>query len=206
MEPFRTLTAVAAPFVCHDVDTDKLIPHRFLRKPLSVGYGQFLFFDERFTQTGEEHADFVLNRPPYRRARILVTGRNFGCGSSREAAVYALSDFGIKAIIAESYGDIFRANCLQNGLIPIVLAEELIERIGADLEKYPGATVTVDLKRQTVITPDRAAHQFDIDASRKAQILEGLDDIDVTSRQSRAIDAFEQAYRSRLSWLPRPRE
>src|SRR5436190_19761614 len=122
MEAFNTLTAIAAPYFEANVDTDKLIPHRFLRKPLSAGYRNFLFYNERFTPEGKEK-DFVLHREPFSRARILVSGANFGCGSTREGAVYALADFGIRAVIAPSFSDIFFANCLQNGLLPVVLPE-----------------------------------------------------------------------------------
>lgn len=201
MEPFTTLTAIAAPYFRPDVETDEIIPHRFLRKPLAPGYGDFLFHDERFGADGRQKPDFVLHRAPYRGAQILVTGRNFGCGSSREGAVYALQYFGIRALVAPSYGEIFRANCMQNGLIPVVLPEDTVAVLSRELENNPGAMLTVDLPQQVVVDAAGARHAFEIDAPRKAQLIEGLDDIGVTLRLAADIQRFEQQYRARLPWL-----
>jgi 3-isopropylmalate/(R)-2-methylmalate dehydratase small subunit len=201
MEPFTTLTAIAAPYYLPDIDTDKLIPHRYLRKPLAAGYRNFLFYDERFTPEGQEKPDFILHKDPYRHARILVTGDNFGCGSTREGAVYALYDFGFRAIIAMGFGDVFKSNCLQNGLLPVVLPKDVVAKLSLHLERNPGATVSVDLKTQCVTTPDGLKHQFEIDLSRKEQLLAGLDDIGITLKHSELIDEFERQYRSRLPWL-----
>ncbi len=203
MQPFISLTAIAAPYYFPDIDTDKLIPHRFLRKPLSAGYRNFLFYDQRFTPEGKEKPGFILDRDSYRRAKILVTGDNFGCGSTREGAIYALYDFGFRAIIAPGFGDIFKSNCLQNGLLPVVLPKTIVENLSAQLEQNPGTTVAIDLDTQSVTTPDGLKHHFDIDLSRKEQLLAGLDDIGITLKHSELIDQFEKRYRSRLPWLDR---
>jgi len=203
MQPFISLTAIAAPYYFPDIDTDKLIPHRFLRKPLSAGYRNFLFYDQRFTPEGKEKPGFILDRDPYRCAKILVTGDNFGCGSTREGAIYALYDFGFRAIIAPGFGDIFKSNCLQNGLLPVVLPKTIVENLSAHLEQNPGTTVAIDLDAQSVTTPDGLKHHFDIDLSRKEQLLAGLDDIGITLKHSELIDQFEKRYRSRLPWLDR---
>lgn len=201
MEAFVSLTAVAAPFYFADVDTDRIIPHRFLRKPLSAGYRNFLFHDERLDAEGRERPDFVLNRPPYRNAGILVGGRNFGCGSAREGAVYALRDRGFRAVIAPSYADFFRENCMQNGVLPVVLDESIVAGIARQIEDIPGSTISIDLPRQIVVTPDGTRHQFRIDPSRKEQLLRGLDDIGLTLQRAAAIDTFESAYYQRVPWL-----
>jgi 3-isopropylmalate/(R)-2-methylmalate dehydratase small subunit len=201
MEPFRSLRAIAAPYYEPNVDTDKLIPHRFLRKPLSAGYRNFLFYNERFAPDGSERPEFVLNRESYRRAGILVSGPNFGCGSTREGAVYSLADFGIRAVIAPSFGDIFFANFLQNGLLPVVLPEDACEALARHLEQHPGAEVAIDLPAQTVTGPDGRVHRFDIEPSRKEKLLKGQDDISLTLEYRMRIDEFERQYRARLPWL-----
>ncbi|MBI3042699.1 MAG: 3-isopropylmalate dehydratase small subunit [Betaproteobacteria bacterium] len=201
MEPFVSLTAVAAPYYFADVDTDRIIPHRFLRKPLSAGYRNFLFHDERLDAEGRERPDFVLNRPPYRSARILVGGRNFGCGSAREGAVYALQDRGFRAVIAPGYADFFRENCMQNGVLPVVLDESIVAAIAGQIQASPGSTVAIDLPGQAVRAPDGTRHRFEIDPSRKEQLLRGLDDIGLTLQRTAAIDAFESAYYRRVPWL-----
>lgn len=203
MEPFITLTGIAAPYYEANIDTDKLIPHRFLRKPLSAGYRNFLFHDQRFTPEGVPFADFLLNRAVYREAKILVAGANFGCGSTREGAVYALMDFGIRAVIAPGFGDIFEANCLQNGLLPVKLDEAVVEQLAAALEAAPGTTVAIDLAAQRATLPDGSTHAFAIDAERKRRLLKGLDDIGITLEFSSQIDAFETNYKSRMYWLPK---
>ena len=201
MEPFHSLCAVAVPYFIPDIDTDKIIPHRFLRKPLSAGYRNFLFYNERFTPEGKEKPEFILHQAPFRGAGILVGGRNFGCGSTREGAVYALTDFGIRAVIAPSFSDIYEANCLQNGLLPVVLPEPVIEKLCQYLEQNPGAKVTIDLQAQTVVTPDGVRHHFEIEASRKDQLMKGLDDVGLTLEKAREITAFEKGYHERFPWL-----
>lgn len=201
MQAFTTLDAIAAPLFQANIDTDKLIPHKFLRKPLSAGYRNYLFYDQRFAEDGSERSDFVLNREPFKRAGVLVAGRNFGCGSTREGAIYALQDFGIRCVIAPTFGDIFYANCLQNGLLPIILDDAEIEKLCAHLESHPGEHVSVDLAAQTVSLPYGVSRSFEIDAQRKEQLLKGLDDIGITQQLSAAIDQFESTYKKRHPWL-----
>jgi len=201
MQPFTTLQAIAAPYFEADIDTDKIIPHRYLRKPLSAGYRNFLFYNERFTPEGVVKPEFVLHRAPYDRAQVLVAGRNFGGGSTREGAVYALADFGFRALIAPSFGDIFHANCLQNGMLPVVLSEAVIAGLARHLVEQPGAQVAIDLPAQTVTLPDGSCHGFELDPVRKGQLLRGLDDIGITLTEGGLIEAFEAAYHGRLYWL-----
>jgi len=201
MEAFTVLTAVAAPFYHADVDTDELIPHRFLRKPLSAGYGNFLFHDQRFGADGREDTQFVLNIDTYRSARILISGPNFGCGSTREGAVYALQDYGIRAVIASGFADIFSSNCVQNGVLPVALADPDVKRLCAYLEANPGAQLTIDLPRQMVSLNEGTTYRFDIDGSRKTQLLEGLDEIGITLRHRDEIARFEAGYRARVPWI-----
>jgi 3-isopropylmalate/(R)-2-methylmalate dehydratase small subunit len=201
MQAFTTLDAIAAPLFLPNIDTDKLIPHKFLRKPLSAGYRNFLFYDQRFAEDGSLRSDFVLNRAPFSQAGVLVAGRNFGCGSTREGAIYALQDFGIRCVIAPSFGDIFHANCLQNGLLPVVLEETEVARLAAHLEADPGSHVGVDLAAQTVTLPDGRRLSFAIDGVRKEQMLKGLDDIGITLQYAARIEAFECDYRTRRPWL-----
>lgn len=201
MQAFTKLDAIAAPLFLPNIDTDKLIPHKFLRKPLAAGYRNFLFYDQRFAEDGSLRTDFVLNRAPYSQAGVLVAGRNFGCGSTREGAIYALQDFGIRCVIAPSFGDIFHANCLQNGLLPVVLEEAEVATLAAHLEANPGARVAVDLTLQTVTLPDGRQMPFAIDGVRKEQLLKGLDDIGITLQYAARIEAFESGYRQRRPWL-----
>ena len=204
VEPFTSLQAVAAPYYFPDVDTDKLIPHRFIRKPLAAGYGNFLLFDERHASDGTEIANFVLNQQAFRKAKIIVSGRNFGCGSTREGAVYALADFGFRAVIAPSFADIFKGNCLQNGLLPIVLDEDTVASLAGQLEVVPGAEISIDLVAQMVTDPGSRKHHFAIDANQKSQLLAGLDAIGITLEYSALIDQFEHRYQSRFYWLGKP--
>lgn len=201
MNPFVSFSGIAAPYYVPDVDTDKLIPHRYLRKPLSAGYRNFLFYDSRFTPEGEQKPDFILHHEPYDRAQVLVTGPNFGCGSAREAAVYALYDFGFRALIAPGFADTFKANCLQTGMLPVELPDGVVRSLCAFVTDYPGATVGVDLEAQLVSTPDGKQHAFTIDPSRKTQLLEGLDDIGLTLKHRESIDAFEACYKASVPWL-----
>lgn len=204
MEAFRSVTGVAIPFERHDVDTDRLIPIRFLRKPLSAGYGNFLLADERFDERGAERPEFVFNHPKYRGGTILVTGRNFGCGSAREGAVYAVRDYGIRAVVAAGFSDIFRMNCCWNGVLPVVLPEAAIRALWDELKGDPGAQVTVDLEGQTVTAPGGERYAFDIDRSVKERLMAGLDDIGVTQQFQDRIDAFERAYVADMPWIAQP--
>jgi 3-isopropylmalate/(R)-2-methylmalate dehydratase small subunit len=200
MEPFTRLTAVAAPLDLPNVDTDRMIPARFLRKPRSGGYGQYCFHDLRLRPDGTEDPGFVLNHPAYREARILVAAENFGCGSSREAAVWALAGRGIRAVIAPSFGDIFHENCLRNALLPVRLPAATVAGLRLALHAAPGATVTVDLPAQTITGPDATPHRFEIDAFRKRALLEGLDDIGLTLRHDAEISAFEARHVAEWPW------
>ncbi len=201
MEKFQKLDAVAVPIPAPNVDTDQIVPARFLRKPRNAGYGGFLFHDLRFDDNGEEKPGFVLNRPAYRGARILIAEKNFGCGSSREHAVYALWDYGFRAVIAPSFGDIFFNNCFKNGLLPIVLPTEQVTALQAELAQQPGAHVRVDLERQEVIAPSGKVHQFEVDAFRKQCLLQGLDEIAFTLGHDADIAAFERRQSQELRWL-----
>src|SRR5271163_1270009 len=201
MEPFRKLTAVAAPLDMANVNTDQIIPARFLRKPRSAGYGNFLFNDIRQGADGAPNPDFVLNRVPYAPARILVAGLNFGCGSSREGAVYALHDRGFRAVIAPSFGDIFFNNCAKNGVVAARLPDAAVAELLRQLAARPGADMTVDLEQDSVIAPDGTRHQFNLDDGRKRCLLEGLDDIELTLQHDAAIASFEQRRYAALPWL-----
>ncbi len=201
MELFSRLDAVAAPMPVPNLDTDQIIPARFLRKPRKEGYGQYLFHDLRFDDGGAERPAFVLNQAAYRGARILVADANFGCGSSREGAVYALWDYGFRAVIAPSYGDIFYGNAFKNGFLPIVLAAEETAKLRAQIEQRPGAHLVVDLERQEVIDLDAKSHRFEIDAFRKHCLLLGVDELDLTLRLGAEISAFEKGYEAAAPWL-----
>ncbi len=192
MEAFQRLDAVAAPMPVPNVDTDQVIPARFLRKPRQDGYGQYLFHDLRFDDAGREKPEFVLNRDAYRGARILVADKNFGCGSSREHAVYALWDYGFRAVIAPSFGDIFYENSFKNGFLPIVLPAETATTLRRALETKPGARMVVDLAAQVVVAPDGTRHAFAIDAFRKECLLRGIDELDFTLSHRAEIEAFER--------------
>jgi 3-isopropylmalate/(R)-2-methylmalate dehydratase small subunit len=201
MEPFRVLTALAVPIDEVNVDTNQLCPTRFNKVPRGPGYERILFHDRRFDAQGHEHPGFVLNQEPYRRARIIVAERNFGCGSSRESAVYALHAFGVRSIIAPSFGDIFTSNCLKNGLLPVRVPAHVAAELRRQLHAEVGATVTVDLTQQTVTGPDGQPHAFDIHPLRKRCLLEGLDDISLTQRYSADFAAFEAGHRNAMPWL-----
>ena len=203
MKPFTTLTAIAAPMEMANVDTDRVIPVRFLRKLRSdkAGYDPYLFHDMRFDNDGREKPDFVLNQPSYRSAGILVAGANFGCGSSREGAVYALLDYGIRAVIAPSFGDIHYANELQNGMLPVTLPEEICRGLRDQLRTKPGATLAIDLPAQTVVDTEGTAHPFTIDPVYKERLLKGLDDIGLVLENTPAIETFEHDYHAQRPWL-----
>ncbi|BAO91027.1 3-isopropylmalate dehydratase small subunit [Caballeronia cordobensis] len=192
MESLTCLDAVAAPIVAIDCDTDQILPARFLQKPRSDDFGQFLFRSARFGPDGAPRLDFVLNRPAYREARIVVANHNFGCGSSREHAVWALYDYGIRAAIAPSFGDIFFINCLKNGLLPIVLPEHVVLPLLDGLRESPGSRIAIDLPAQTVALPDGSVHAFDMEPFAKACLLRGMDEIDYTLSHRDRIEAFER--------------
>ncbi|KMO11397.1 3-isopropylmalate dehydratase small subunit [Methylobacterium platani] len=195
MQPFTTLAAVAVPLDVANIDTDQILPARFLKKPRSAGYGNFLFHDER-----RRSVAMPLDEPPYAGAGILVTDRNFGCGSSREGAVYALVDGGVRCVIAPSFGDIFASNAAKNGLLTVTLPDEAAAALRARLAASPGAIVTVDLPAQTVTDPDGAAIPFEIDPFKKRCLVEGLDDVALTLEHAGAIAAFEARVAAEEPW------
>ncbi|GAA4332433.1 3-isopropylmalate dehydratase small subunit [Pigmentiphaga soli] len=202
MQPFTTLTAVAAPLDMANIDTDKIIPARFLRKHRGdPGYADLAFHDIRFDADGAERPEFVLNQAPYRAAQVLVAGANFGCGSSREAAVYVLADRGIRSVIAPSFGDIHYANELQNGMLPVILPEDDCQALRRELHERPGAAVAIDLPAQTVTAPSGRSWRFEIDPAYKERLLKGLDDIGLVMQHIGAIEAFEARRHADMPWL-----
>ena len=201
MQKFDTLTGVAAPLNIVNVDTDMIIPKQFLKTIKRTGLGKSLFFEMRYTQEGKELPDFVLNKPAYRKAQILVAGENFGCGSSREHAPWALLDFGIRCIIAPSFADIFYNNCFKNGILPIALPQSEVDKLMDDAERGSNAIVTVDLETQEITGPDGGKIRFEIDAFRKHCLLNGLDDIGLTLQKAASIESFEGRNRGGQPWL-----
>ena len=201
MEKFNRLTGVAAPLPMDNVDTDRIIPARFLKTIKRSGLGGHLFNELRYSSDGSEKADFVLNRPAYREARILVAGDNFGCGSSREHAPWALLDFGIRCVIAPGFADIFYNNCFKNGILPIRLAPDLVERLIKAAGRGANATMTVDLESQEITNPNGGAIAFDVETFRKHCLLNGLDDIGLTMQKAGRIDTFEAAQKASQPWL-----
>jgi 3-isopropylmalate/(R)-2-methylmalate dehydratase small subunit len=192
MDKFTTLTGIAAPLPIRNVDTDMIIPKQFLKTIRRTGLGKSLFYEMRFDPaTGAENPDFVLNKPAYRRAQILVTGDNFGCGSSREHAPWALLDFGIRCVVATDFADIFYNNCFQNGILPIKLPQEDVDKLMDDAERGANATITVDLERQEIRGPDGGVIRFDIDPFRKHCLLNGLDNIGLTLQKADKIAVYE---------------
>lgn len=200
MEKFTTWSGVAAPMPRANVDTDLIVPKQFLKTIKRTGLGAALFHDLRHDPAdGSERADFVLNRPPYRKAKILIAGENFGCGSSREHAPWALADFGIRCVIAPSFADIFFNNSAKNGMLLITLPGSDVDTLMADAEA--GGTLTVDLAAQSITRPGGPAIAFEVDAFRKDRLLNGLDDIGLTMQKSAEIDAFEERVRTERPWL-----
>jgi 3-isopropylmalate/(R)-2-methylmalate dehydratase small subunit len=191
MDKFALLTATAAPLNVANVDTDKIIPARFLKTIKRTGLGKSLFADMRYNGDGSEKGDFVLNQPKYRHAEILVAGDNFGCGSSREHAPWALRDFGIRCVIAPSFADIFFNNCFKNGILPIALPEDVVAALMEDAALGTNARLTVDLEAQVVVRPNGSKIPFEVDAFRKHCLLNGLDDIGLTLEHTAAIDSYE---------------
>ncbi len=200
MDKFTTLTGVAAPLDLVNVDTDKIIPKQYLKTIKRTGLGEGLFAELRFNEDGSENPDFVLNKPAYREAKILVAGDNFGCGSSREHAPWALLDFGIRCVISTSFADIFYNNCFKNGILPIRVTPEQLGLLMDDADRGANATLTVDLPSQTIRGPDGGTVTFELDPFRKHCLLEGLDDVGLTLAKKPAIDAFETRAAEARPW------
>ena len=200
MDKFTKLTGVAAPLPIVNVDTDMIIPKDYLKTIERTGLSKGLFAEMRFNEDGSENPDFVLNKPAYRDAQILVTGDNFGCGSSREHAPWALLDFGIRCVISTSFADIFYNNCFKNGILPIVVSPEDLDKLMDDAERGSNATLTVDLEEQEIRGPDGGAIKFDIDAFKKHCLLNGLDDIGLTLAKSAKIDTYEAGLADNRPW------
>jgi 3-isopropylmalate/(R)-2-methylmalate dehydratase small subunit len=201
MKPFRKLSAIAAPLPMINVDTDVIIPKQFLRTIKRSGLGKSAFFDIRYNEDGSEKPDFVLNREPYRHAEILITGSNFGCGSSREHAPWALLDFGIRCVIAASYSDIFYNNCFKNGILPIILPQDQIDELMKEAQDNPGTPLEIDLEKQTVTRGNKFSFPFEIDPFRKHCLLNGLDDIALTMEKGAYIQNYEERQKKERPWL-----
>jgi 3-isopropylmalate/(R)-2-methylmalate dehydratase small subunit len=201
MEKFTTLTGVAAPLPLINIDTDMIIPKQFLKTIKRTGLGKHLFDEMRYTENGDEIADFVLNKDAYRKAEILVVGDNFGCGSSREHAPWAIRDFGIRCIVAPDFADIFYNNCFKNGILPIRLLQEDVDKLMDDAERGANATLTIDLESQEIRGPDGGVIRFDIDPFRKHCLMEGLDDIGLTMQKEARIETYEQKAGGTMPWL-----
>ena len=201
MQKYDKLTGVAAPLPLINIDTDMIIPKQFLKTIKRTGLGKSLFFEMRFDDNGNEVEDFVLNQPAYREAKILVAGDNFGCGSSREHAPWALLDFGISCIISTDFADIFYSNCFKNGVLPIKLPQEDVDKLMEDAERGDNATVSIDLESQKITGPDGGEIFFEIDAFRKHCLLNGLDEIGLTMEKEAKIDAYEEKMNASQPWL-----
>ena len=200
MDKFNKLSGIAAPMPLVNIDTDMIIPKNFLKTIKRSGLGKNLFDEMRYNDDGSEKPDFVLNKPAYRTAEIIVAGENFGCGSSREHAPWALLDFGIRCVISTSYADIFYNNCFKNGILPIVLPKEQVDKLMEDAERGANARITVDLEAQTVSASDGTTFHFEVDAFKKHCLLNGLDDIGLTMEKSKSIDTFEAKYQAQMPW------
>ncbi|MFN4203096.1 MAG: 3-isopropylmalate dehydratase small subunit [Tabrizicola sp.] len=200
MDKFTSLTGVAAPMPLVNIDTDMIIPKQFLKTIQRSGLGKNLFDEMRYTQDGKEIPDFVLNQPAYRKAQILVAGDNFGCGSSREHAPWALLDFGIRCVISTSFADIFFNNCFKNGILPVVLPQDAVDHLMDDARKGANARITVDLESQTVTASDGTTFHFDVDPFKKHCLLNGLDDIGLTLEKAAAIDSYEKKAATLRPW------
>jgi len=203
MQAFTTLTGIAAPLPKANVDTDQIIPARFLKSIARTGFGKNLFANFRYREDGSENPDFVLNTEPYRRAEVLIAFENFGCGSSREHAPWALLDFGIRCVIAPDFADIFHNNSFKNGLLPIRLPREICETLMEDAKLGGNARITVDLERSVVVRPNGEEIPFEVDAFRRHCLLNGLDDIGLTMQHTTAIDTYEEKQRAAQPWLSR---
>ncbi len=201
MQAFTVLTGVAAPLRVINIDTDMIIPKQYLKTIKRTGLGTGLFSEQRYNDDGSENPDFVLNKPAYRKAQILVAGDNFGCGSSREHAPWALLDFGIRCVISTSFADIFYNNCFKNGILPIVVSPDELEKLFEDADRGANATLSVDLETQEIRGPDGGVINFEIDPFRKHCLMNGLDDIGLTLEKADAIDSFETRMREQSPWL-----
>ncbi len=201
MEKFTTLTGVAAPLEMINVDTDMIIPKQYLKTLGRTGLGKALLSELRFDEKGNERPDFVLNKPAYRQSKILVAGDNFGCGSSREHAPWALMDFGIRCVISTSFADIFFNNCFQNGILAIKVTPEQLEKLMDDAKRGANATMTIDLEKQEIKGPDGGTIKFDVDSFRKHCLLNGLDDIGLTLQKDKAIKSYEEKQNAERPWM-----
>ncbi|MDA5092773.1 3-isopropylmalate dehydratase small subunit [Aliiroseovarius sp. KMU-50] len=201
MEKFEKLQGIAAPMPLVNIDTDMIIPKVFLKSIQRTGFGVNLFDEMRYNRDGSEIPEFVLNKPQYRNAEILIAGDNFGCGSSREHAPWAIADFGIKCVVSTSFADIFFNNCFKNGILPIVLPQEQVDVLMADAEKGENARMTVDLEAQEITTSDGDVISFDVDEFKKHCLLEGLDDIGLTMEKKASIDTFEAQASAARPWV-----
>jgi 3-isopropylmalate/(R)-2-methylmalate dehydratase small subunit len=201
MEKFKTITSAAAPLAIINIDTDMIIPKDYLKTIKRTGLGKGLFAEMRFNEDGSEKSDFVLNNPAYRDAQVLVAGDNFGCGSSREHAPWALLDFGIKCVISTSFADIFYNNCFKNGILPIVVSQQQLDMLMEDAQRGSNATLTVDLETQTIKGPDGGEIKFNIEPDRKHRLLEGIDDIGESLQKVDAIDKFESEMQKSRPWV-----
>lgn len=201
MQKFDVLTGIAAPLPILNIDTDMIIPKQYLKTIKRTGLGKGLFSEMRYREDGSENPDFVLNKPAYRKAEILVAGDNFGCGSSREHAPWALLDFGIRCVISTSFADIFYNNCFKNGILPLVVSPEQLKLLMDDAERGANATLTIDLEAQTVRGPDGGEIHFDIDPTRKQILLEGLDEVAGTLKSDPVITGFEAKMAEARPWL-----
>jgi len=201
MEPFKTLEGVAAPLNMINVDTDMIIPKQYLKTIQRTGLGKALFDEMRFNPDGSEKPDFVLNKPAYRNAKILVAGDNFGCGSSREHAPWALLDFGIRCVIAPSFADIFYGNCFKNGILPIKLPQDIVDKLLDDAGRGANAIISIDLEKQEIKGPDGGTVKFEVDAFRKQCLLNGWDDIGLTMRAQDKIASYEKTQATAQPWI-----
>lgn len=201
MEKFEKLHGIAAPMPLVNIDTDMIIPKVFLKSIQRTGFGKNLFDEMRYNRDGTEIEDFVLNKPQYRNAEILIAGDNFGCGSSREHAPWAIADFGIKCVVSTSFADIFFNNCFKNGILPIVLPQEQVDTLMADAEKGANARMTVDLEAQEITTSDGVSISFEVDAFKKHCLLNGLDDIGLTMEKAASIDTYEAKAGAERPWV-----
>jgi len=201
MEKFTQISGIAAPLPLVNIDTDMIIPKQFLKTIKRSGLGVNLFDEMRFDRQGNEIADFVLNKPAYRKAQIIVAGDNFGCGSSREHAPWALADFGIKSVISTSFADIFYSNCFKNGILPIVLPQEAVDILMKDAEKGANARIEIDLESQVVTASDGQTFSFEVDAFKKHCLMNGLDDIGLTMEKAASIDSYEARAKAERPWV-----
>ena len=201
MNKFTVLEGVAAPLRMINIDTDMIIPKQYLKTIKRTGLGKGLFSEKRFRDDGSENPDFVLNKPAYRKSKILVAGDNFGCGSSREHAPWALLDFGIRCVIAPSFADIFYGNCFKNGILPIKLPQEIVDKLMDDAERGANAIISIDLEKQEIKGPDGGTVTFEVDAFRKQCLLNGWDDIGLTLRSEDKISSYEKNHKAQAPWI-----